>query len=74
MTKEFNLSDWRQAVLHLIKGKAKVARYSYEEKDVKEFIRRLKEKMKLVEVYKKDKAFNDLMDSVIDKLAGDELK
>ena len=38
---------------------------------IKEAVRRLKEKMKLCEVYKKDKDFNDLMDKLINEIFGE---
>ncbi len=45
----------------------------YNREHVRQFIKNLKKEMKLCEVYKKDKKFNDLMDSIIDKLAGEKL-
>lgn len=42
----------------------------YPEYNVKQAVKELKKKMKLLEVYKKDKDFNDLMDGIIDEVFG----
>jgi len=54
-----SLSDKREPVLHLIKGKAKINRYSYSEKDVKAFVKELAENKKIRELIKRTEKKRD---------------
>ena len=63
--KEFNLSENRRKIVTTMFGKPKYC-WGYLEKDIKEFIKRLKE-----EVLDKGTFHTNI---IIDKLAGEELK
>ena len=65
MEKEFNLSEKRE-MMELVNSIPKQRGYGYPDKDIKEFIKRLKETLKVHE------RVNSLIVKQIDKLAGEK--